>query len=52
MYSIYNSGKLKKMQETKPLIHKERMKEKLAKQDFPYDMEEVFEHGTESLLPF
>ena len=31
------------MQETKSLLHKERLKEKLRKQDFHYSMEEVFE---------
>ena len=34
------------MQETKSLLHKERLKEKLGKQDFHYDMEEVFEPVT------
>ena len=46
MYSIHNRDdleKLKKLQETKSLLHKERIKEKLGKQDFLYDMEEVFE---------
>ena len=46
MYSIHNRDdleKLKKLQETKYLLHKERIKEKLGKQDFLYDMEEVFE---------
>ena len=37
---------LKKLQETKSLLHKERLKEKLGKQDFHYDMEEVFEPVT------
>ena len=36
------------MQETKSLLHKERVKEKLGKQDFHYDMEEVFEPITEN----
>ena len=36
------------MQETKSLLHKERLKEKLGKQDFHYDMEEVFEPLTEN----
>ena len=43
MYSIHNRDdleKLKKLQETKTLLHKERIKEKLGKQDFHYDMEE------------
>ena len=51
MYSIYNRDdleKLKKLQETKSLLHKERIKEKLGKQDFHYDMEEVFEPVTEN----
>ena len=46
MYSIHNRDdleKLKNLQETKSLLHKERLKEKLGKQDFYYDMEEVFE---------
>ena len=46
MYSIHNRDdleKLKKLQETKSLLRKERIKEKLGKQDFHYDMEEVFE---------
>ena len=38
----------KKMKETKSLLHKERLKEKLGKQDFHYDMEEVFEPVTEN----
>ena len=49
MYSIHNRDdleKLKKLQETKSLLHKERIKEKLGKQDFHYDMEEVFEPVT------
>ena len=51
MYSIHNRDdleKLKKLQETKSLLHKERIKEKLGKQDFHYDMEEVFEPVTEN----
>ena len=36
------------MQEIKSLLHKERLKEKLGKQDFHYDMEEVFEPITEN----
>ena len=39
---------LKKLQETKSLLHKERIKEKLGKQDFHYDLEEVFEPVTEN----
>ena len=49
MYSIHKRDdleKLKKLQETKSLLHKERIKEKLGKQDFHYDMEEVFEPVT------
>ena len=38
--------KLKKLQETKSLLRKERLKEKLGKQDFHYDLEEVFEPVT------
>ena len=51
MYSIHNRDdlqKLKKLQETKSLLHKERLKEKLGKQDFHYDMEEGFEPETEN----
>ena len=50
MYSIHNrddSEKLKKLQETKSSLKAERLKEKLGKQDFHYDMEEVFEPVTE-----
>ena len=36
------------MQETKSLIKAERLKEILGKQDFHYDMEEVFEPVTEN----
>ena len=38
--------KWKNLQETKSLLHKERLKEKLGKQDFHYGMEEVFEPVT------
>ena len=38
--------KLNKLQETKSLLRKERLKEKLGKQDFHYDLEEVFEPVT------
>ena len=51
MYSIHNRvdlEKLKKLQETKFLLKAERLKEKLGKQDFHYDMEEVFEPVTEN----
>ena len=46
MYPIQNRDdmeKLKKLQETKSLQRKERLKEELRKQDFHYDMEKVFE---------
>ena len=49
MYSIHTRDdleKLKKLQETKSLLRKERLKEKLGKQDFHYDMEEGFEPVT------
>ena len=49
MYSFHNRDdleKLKNLQETKSLLHKERLKEKLGKQDFHYDMEELFEPVT------
>ena len=49
MYSIHTRDdleKLKKLQETKSLLRKERLKEKLGKQDFHYDLEEVFEPVT------
>ena len=46
MYSFYNRD-LKKLQETKSSLKAERLKEKLGKQDFHYDMEEVFEPVTE-----
>ena len=36
------------MQETKSSLKAERLKEKLGKQDFHYDMEEVFEPVTEN----
>ena len=51
MYSIHNRDdleKFKKLQETKSLLHKQRLKEKLGKQDFHYDMEEVFEPVTKN----
>ena len=38
--------KLKKLQESKSLIKAERLKQLLGKQDFHYDMEEVFEPVT------
>ena len=50
MYSIHNRDdleKLKKLQESKSLIKAERLKQLLGKQDFHYDMEEVFEPVTE-----
>ena len=51
MYSIHNRDdleKLKKFQETKSSLKPERLKEKLGKQDFHYDMEDVFEPVTEN----
>ena len=51
MYSIHNRDdleKLKKLQESKSSLKAERLKEKLGKQDFLYDMEEVFEPVTEN----
>ena len=51
MYSIHNRDdleKLKKLQESKSLIKAERLKQLLGKQDFHYDMEEVFEPVTEN----
>ena len=51
MYSIHNRDdleKLKKLQETKSSLKAERIKEKLGKQVFHYDMEEVFEPVTEN----
>ena len=49
MYSIHNREdleKLKKLQESKSLIKAKRLKENLGKEDFYYDMEEVFEPVT------
>ena len=49
MYSIHTRDdleKLKKLQETKSSVRKERLKEKLGEQDFHYDLEEVFEPVT------
>ena len=49
MYSIHNRDdleKLKKLQESKSSLKTERLKEKLGKQDFRYDREEVFEPVT------
>ena len=51
MYSIHNRDdleKLKKLQETKSFLKAERLKQLLGKQDFHYDMEEVFEPITEN----
>ena len=51
MYSIHNRDdleKFKKLQETKSSLKAERLKEKLGKQDFHYDMEEDFEPVTEN----
>ena len=53
MYSIHTRDdleKFKKLQETKSLLKAERFKEKLGKQDFHYDMEEVFEPVTENQI--
>ena len=49
MCSIHNRDdleKFKKLQESKTLSKAERLKEKLGKQDFHYDMEDVFEPVT------
>ena len=49
MYLIHTRDdleKLKKLQETKSSVRKERLKEKLGKQDFHYDLEEVLEPVT------
>ena len=49
MYSIHNrddSEKIKKLQESKSLIKAERLKQLLGKQNFHYDMGEVFEPVT------
>ena len=49
MSSIHNREdieKLKNLQETKFLLHKERIKEKVGKQDFLFDMDEVFKPVT------
>ena len=51
MYSIHNRDyleKLKTLQELKSLIKAERLKQLLGKQDFRYDMEEVFQPVTEN----
>ena len=51
MYSFHNRDdleKLKILQETKSLLKADRLKEKLGKQNFLYDMEEVFEPVTEN----
>ena len=51
MFPIRNRNdleKIKKLKQTKSLIKAERLKEKLGKQDFHYDMEEVFEPVTEN----
>ena len=49
MYSNHNRDDLKKLktlQETKSLLHRERLKKKLGKQDIHYDMKEDFEPVT------
>ena len=52
MYSINNRDVLEKLKKiakkTKSSLKAERLKEKLGKQDFHYDMEEVFEPVTEN----
>ena len=51
MYSIHNRDdleKFKKLQETKSSLKAERLKQLLGKQNFHYDMEEVFEPVTEN----
>ena len=53
MYSIHTRDDLEKLtnlQETKYLLRKERLKEKLGKQDFHYSMEEVFAPVTENQI--
>ena len=45
MYTIHNRDdleKLKKLQKTKELLKIETLREKLGKQDFHYDLKEVF----------
>ena len=45
MYSIHNRDdleKLRKLQESRTLLKAERIKDKLMKEDFHYDMEEFF----------
>ena len=48
MYSIHTRDDLEKIKklQTKSSVRKERLKEKLGKQDFHYDLEEVFEPVT------
>ena len=49
MYSIHNRDdleNLKNLQDKKSFLRKKRLKEELGKQDFHYDMEEVFEPVT------
>ena len=51
MYSIHNRDdleKLKNLQESKSLLKAERLKQLLGKQDFHYDMEDVFEPVAEN----
>ena len=51
MYSIHNRDDLQKikiLQETKVSFKAERLKQKLGKHDFHYDMEEGFEPVTEN----
>ena len=50
MYSNHNRDekKFKKLKDTKSLLNAEKLKEKLWKQDFHHDMEEIFEPVTEN----
>ena len=50
MYSIHNRDDLKKFKKIAriKIFIAERLKEKLGKQDFHYDMEEIFEPVTEN----
>ena len=42
MYSIHNRDDLENLQEPRSLIRKQILKQKVGKQDFQHDMEEVF----------
>ena len=51
MYPIHNCNDLEKsekLQETKSSLEADRLKQKLGKQNFPYDMEEDFQSVTEN----